>query len=320
VVAEADQTVEEHPARSSRPRARSKLLVGVLVGCGALVLLCGGGIVGIVWWFLSPTSFPEQTEDYAQARRNFRTSLVRQGPAPQQWFKVVPPRGVKEIDYKSGDLRLKAWVNEPPAAGGRSPAILYLHGGYAFDLEDWAQVQPFLAAGYVVMIPWLRGENGLAGSYSLCYDAVDDALAAADVLARLPYVNDQRLYVAGHHVGGTMAMLAAMTSNRFRAAASISGTCDQVLFVRTEPTEVPFDSDDRREFQMRSPLAFPRSFKCPVRIYYGAHEPFLAAPCSKTAQRSQEANLDVEAVQVPGDRESAVVPAIRQCILFFQQH
>jgi dipeptidyl aminopeptidase/acylaminoacyl peptidase len=292
----------------------------MLVGCGALVLLCGGGLVGIVWWFLSPTSFPEQTEDYAQARRHFRTNLVRQGPAPQPWGKVWTPHGVKEIEYKSGDLRLKAWVNEPRAPNGRMPAILYLHGGYAFDLEDWAQVQPFLAADYVVMIPWLRGENGLPGSYSMCYDEVDDALAAADVLARLPYVDDKRLYVAGHHVGGTMAMLAAMTSNRFRAAASFSGACDQVLWVRMEGDEVPFDSDDPHEFQMRSPLAFPRSFKCPVRIYYGTQEPFLAAPTNKTAQRSQEANLDVEAVQVPGDQKTAVVPAIRQCMLFFQQH
>jgi dienelactone hydrolase len=309
-------------ARSQRRQNGSKLVVGMLVGCGALVLLCGGGLGAVMWWLLSPTPFPEQTEDYAQARQHFRTRLVRAGPSPQDgWKKERPPRGVNEIAYNSGKLRLKAWVNEPPAAaaGGRLPGILFLHSGFAFGGDDWDQVQPFLAAGYVVMIPWLRGENGLPGSFSMLYDEVDDALAAAEMLASLPYVDNQRLYVAGHCEGGTMALLAAMTSNRFRAAASFSGSPDQVRWARMNPGWVPFDPDDEREFQMRSPLAFPRSFKCPVRLYYGKQEPFAGAPNSKMAEFSQAANLDVEAVEVTGDLHFFISPAVRQCIAFFQQ-
>jgi hypothetical protein len=82
---------------------------------------------------------------------------------------------------------------------------------------------------------------------------------------------------------------------------------------------VPFDPTDKREFQMRSPLAFARSFHCPVRLYYGNQELFFASSSQKTAQQAKAAGLDVEAVSVPGDHFRSVVPAMRQSITFFQQ-
>jgi dienelactone hydrolase len=319
VDAEADV---ERPARRDGPRGSSgtKVLVGVLLGCGLLVVLgCAGVGVG-VWWLVSPTSFPEQTEEYAQARQKFRTKLVRQGPAPQRWQREAPPPGVREMEYTSGGLRLRAWVSGPPPDGARRPAVLFLHGGFAFGADDWEQTQPFRDAGYVVMTPTLRGENGLPGSYSMFYDEVDDVLAAAEALARLPYVDGNRLYVSGHSVGGTLTLLASMTSNRFRAAASLSGSPDQVSWARGQSELVPFDPSDKREFQMRSPLAFPRSFQCPVRIYYGEQEFLFASVSQKTAGLAKKAGRDVEAVSVPGDHMSMVDPAMRQAIAFFRQH
>ena len=44
------------------------------------------------------------------------------------------------------------------------------------------------------------------------YDEVDDVLAAAEALAGLPDVDTGQLYVAGHSAGGTLALLAAMSS------------------------------------------------------------------------------------------------------------
>jgi dienelactone hydrolase len=314
--------VDEEVRRSPRPRQSSdaKIVLGVLAGCGLLVVLgCVGLGVG-VWRFLAPTSFPEQTEEYAQARQTFRTRLVRRGPAPQHWERENPPPGAREIEYTSGDLRLRAWVSGPPADKAKKPAVLFLHGGFAFGADDYEQTRPFHDAGFVVMTPTLRGENGLPGFYSMFYDEVEDVLAAAETLARLPYVDANRLYVAGHSVGGTLTMLATMTSNRFRAAASFSGSPDQVAWARGQSELVPFDPSDQREFQMRSPLAFPRSFQCPIRLYYGDQEFFFSSSTQKLAQLARKANRDVEAISVPGDHLSSVIPAMRQCISFFQQH
>lgn len=333
-VLDTDKMAEEEDR--PRPRQRNErstntntLLILGLVGAGVVVVvLCAGGI-GVVWLVRTAASrmanfapgfqeLPEETEDYAQARQNFQTQLVRQGPAPQEWEHEQPPAGVREVPYLSGNLRLRAWVNAPPPDGQKRPAVLFLHGGFAFGAEDWEQSKPFRNAGFVVMTPTLRGENGLPGPYSMFYNEVEDVLAAADTLAKLPYVDNKRIYIAGHSVGGTLTMLAVLTSSRFRAAASFSGSPDQVLWSRSQPDVIPFDPSDQREFLMRSPLAYPRSFKCPLRIYYGNQEFLFSENSQKTANRAKKAGLDVEALSVPGDHLSMIGPAMRQAIAFFK--
>lgn len=308
--------IQRRPKRGSRG---TKVLLGILGGCGLLVLVCAGGIGLLVWRLFAPTSFAEQTEDYAQARQHFQTRLLRQGPAPQEGESERPPPGVREVEYVSAGLRLRAWVNSPPQGGGRKPAVLFLHGGFAFGEDDWEQAQPFRDAGLVVMTPMVRGENGLPGSYSMFYNEVDDVLAAAEHLSRLSYVDGTRVYVAGHSAGGTLALLAALTSNRFRAGASFSGSPDQVAFSRGQMELVPFDPKDQREYQMRSPLAFARSFQCPFRLLYGSREFVFALSSKKTAELAKAAGKDVEAISVPGDHFTSVEPAMKQCITFFQQ-
>jgi dienelactone hydrolase len=317
---DADWDEDDRPSRRRRPAPRSQAKIWLIVGgvvLGLIVLGCGGSIF-LGWRAIKPTSFPEQTEDYVQARSHFQTKLVRQGPAPQEWDPVVLPPGVDEVQYTSGNLKLKAWVTHPEPKAVRKPAVIFLHGGFAFGEDDWDMAQPFQDAGFVVMTPLLRGENGLPGSYSMFYNEVDDVLAAAEVFAKMPHVDGQRVYIAGHSVGGTITLLTAMTSNRFRAAASFSGSPDQVAWARGQSEVVPFDPNNKMEFQLRSPLAYPRSFKCPVRMFYGSQEFLFSSSSQKTAQLAKAANLDVEAVQVPGDHFSAVDPAMQQAILFFK--
>jgi dienelactone hydrolase len=358
-------TVPQHILGAERERASSEesgsnaaLWIGLAIGGGFLLLLlvCGG--VGAFFWFLraqqgptmrqaamiapaatpmtisAATDFPAQKEDYADARKKFKTQLVREGSAPQQWQPLRPPPEVTELTFPSGDLTLKAWVSRDRDNGQKKkPAVLFLHGGNAFDLQDWQMIKPFLDAGYVVMIPMLRGENGQPGSFSMFYDEVDDVLAAADALAKLNYVDPQRMYMAGHSAGGTLALLAAMTSPRFRAAASFSGSPDQfnALGVNQWVNQAPFDTgglgefsnrnpEAQKEFRMRSPLAFAESFKCPVRMYLGNQEGNLRTSTQKTAELAKKKNLDVEVVEVPGDHMSAVAPAMRQCIEFFEEN
>jgi dienelactone hydrolase len=295
------------------------IVAGGILFFGVLGLCCVGGIGLAIWTALSPTSFPPETESYAEARKHFQTKLTRKSPAPQPWDPAIKPKGVDEVEYLSGNLRLKAWVDRPGPKAAPRPAVLFLHGGFAFGEDDWEQCQPFRDAGFVVMTPMVRGENGLPGDYSMFYNEVDDVLAAADSLAKMPHVDGKRMYVAGHSVGGTLTLLAAMTSDRFKAAASFSGSPDQVAWSRGQPDVVPFDPAISREYQMRSPLAFPRSFKCPVRLYYGSKEILFSASSQKTAQLAKDANLDVAAVSVPGDHMSSVAPAMKQAVNFFKQ-
>lgn len=296
-----------------------RIVVVVVLVLGVLGVGCCGGIFGLAWWSIQPTSFPEPTQDYADARKSFKTTLTTSGPAPQTWQRETVPFGVSEVQYQSGGLMLKAWVNRPQGAQPLKPAVLYLHGGFAFAVEDWDQCQPFRDAGFVTMTPWLRGENGQPGSYTMFYDEVDDVVAAGEFLAKLPGVDPNRIYVAGHSAGGTLAMLGAMTSKRFKACASFSGSPDQVAFIRGQSELAPFDTTNSKELEMRSPLAYYQSFKCPARLYWGDEEWSFKFSTQKLAEKATGAGQDVKAVEVPGDHLDMVEPAMKQAITFFQQ-
>jgi len=267
-----------------------------------------------------------QKEDYARVRRSFRTKLIRQGPAPQEWQPYQVPAGVSEIEFKSGKLRLKAWINKPQEAGPKRPAVLFLHGGFAFGPRDWDMAKPYRDAGYVVMVPILRSENGQSGSFSMFYDEVDDVLAAAEFLKKQPSVDPKRMFLAGHSAGGTIALLAALTSKLFRATAAFDGSPDQqLLFGSTGsarrswiPKEVTFDHKDLSELQVRSPLAYAKSFKCPTRLYYSIEAMSLyQRPSIRTAAVAKERGFDVEAIQIEGSHFSHVPEAMKQSIEFF---
>lgn len=263
-----------------------------------------------------------QNEDYAQARSRFQTNLVRRGPSPQPWSPITPPVGATEIEYASGELRLKAWMNRPADEKRQHPAVLFLHGGFAFGMGDWEQTKPYRDAGFVVLTPMLRGENGQPGAFSYFYNEVDDVLAAAEYLSKQPYVDAKRLFIAGHSMGGTMTLLAAQASDRFRAAASFDGAPYWGPF--TEATDLPFDKSDPREIILRSPISYAGSFKCPLRIYHQARDQnqlaeFFALMNRRTVVLAKNRGLDVEEVEVEGDHMTHVPAAMRQSIAFFQR-
>ena len=70
---------------------------------------------------------------------------------------------------------------------------------------------------------------------------------------------------------------------------------------------------------MRSPLAYPKSFKCPARLYWGDDELIFKFSTKRLAKKARDAGLDVQAIEIPGDHMTAVDPAMRQAVTFFQQ-
>ncbi len=274
---------------------------------------------------IDPTVVPDitvQNEDYAKARERFHTKLLETGPAPyQDCAPTKPPHGVSEIEFPSGPLRLKAWASRPSTNGQRkSPAVLFLHGGFCFDFSDWQATQAFRDVGFIVMIPVLRGEDGQPGNFTMFYDEVDDAVNAAEYLRTQTYVDPDQLYVAGHSTGGTLTMLTAMTYTHFRAAASFSGSPDAVGYTRHAVAigaSVPFDYRD--PLQLRSARVYAASFKCPVRIYYGSDETHFALSSQPTAKLAREHGLDVQAIAVDCGHNSALEAEIQMAIDFFRQ-
>jgi len=260
-----------------------------------------------------------QSEDYAAARAQFKTSLTFQEGAPQDWEPLVTPQGAVDLDYQSDGHTLRAFVDPPPVDGQPRPGVVFLHNGFAWGDGDWEMSQPFRDAGFVVMSPVLRGENGQPGYFSLYFNEVDDVLAATSAFAALPYVDKNQLYIAGPSSGGTLATLTAMTSDQFLAMASYSGTMNMESVRAWQPELLVFDQSNQRETLMRSPEAFATSFKCPAKLFYGSSEPWFAQQTIRTVASARSAGLDVQSMVVPGDHMSSVHPAILRTIEFFRQ-
>ncbi|NLS02709.1 alpha/beta fold hydrolase [Rhizobium sp. P32RR-XVIII] len=287
----------------------------VLAGIAGTLLLPG---------IASAFEVPDQPRlikhDYAKVRHRFRTKLLRKGPAPDKYEPLVAPPGGEQIFYRSGaggELELAAWVSKYKRKRHAMPGVLFLHGGNAMGIGHWQLIKPYMDAGFVVLMPSVRGENGQMGNFSGFYDEVDDVLAAADRLAHLPGVDPNRLFVAGHSVGGTLTMLAAMSTHRFRAAAPMSGNPDAFRFFNRYPQDIRFDDTNKHEFEVRSALCYAQSFKCPVRVTHATEEDHFIDRTSLLVSRAGGAGIHIDAATAAGNHNSALPEQIAQSIPFF---
>src|SRR4029077_9315647 len=299
----------------------NSVVVGLAIVGGA------AGYLALQSRHLFPPEVQIQNEDYAVTRQRFRTRLLHEGPSPQHDVIVLTrPDYVDEVEYPSGGLRLKAWLSGHQHATQRLPAVIFLHGGFELGAADWDMARPYWEAGFVLMMPMLRGENGQPGTFSFLYNEVNDVLAAADYLAKQPALDSTRIYLAGHSAGGTLTQLTVLASGRFRAAAAFDGSPDQQLLYNGSATkpgnhaEVVFDPKDSLELRVRSPLAYVFSLKSPIRLYYSSEASVLNQRASQRfVELARSRGLDAGATRVWGNHMSHVARAMPQSIAFFKQ-
>ena len=120
-----------------------------------------------------------------------------------------------------------------------------------------------------MMFPSYRGGNNNPGRKEGLYGEVDDVLAAREYLAKLPYVDPNRIYLGGHSTGGTLALLAAESTDAFRAVFSFGPVADPSHYGQEY---VPFDVDNARESRLRSPLHWLDSIQSPTFVFEGTED------------------------------------------------
>ncbi|GGF98830.1 aminopeptidase [Rhizobium wenxiniae] len=271
--------------------------------------------------FPTPDIPPLENRDYAQARKHFRTSLLRKGPSPEVSAPLGTPPGATRVTYPGGpdgSIQLIAWLSHYEPSNKLKPAVLFLHGGNATGDGHWELMKPYWEAGFVVLLPSFRGENGQAGYYSGFYDETADALAAATYLENLPGIDRNRLFIAGHSNGGTLALLASMT-RKFRAAAPISAGVSAWRYFGRYSNEMPFDPADPMEFVMRSSACFGASLKCPTYLLRGSEERPFDKDHELLMERARSASVSIEKKLLPGTHNGVVPGAVVESIHFFNQ-
>ncbi|CAN7213200.1 alpha/beta hydrolase family protein [Neorhizobium sp. LjRoot104] len=271
--------------------------------------------------FPVPEVPPLEKEDYGEARKRFHTNLLRKGPSPEQSPPLGAPAGAKKVMYRGGpdgSIELIAWISHYEPSAKLKPAVLFLHGGNATGDGHWELMKAYWEAGYVVMLPSFRGENGQAGNYSGFYDETSDALAAAAYLEELPGIDKDRFFLAGHSNGGTLSLLASMT-RKFRASAPISAGVNSWRYFGRFEREVRFDESDQKEFIMRSSVCFGHSLKCPTLLLRGTEERPFDADHRLLMDRAKSAGAQIEAKLLPGNHNGVVPGAVVESIRFFNQ-
>ena len=119
-----------------------------------------------------------------------------------------------------------------------------------------------------MMFPSLRGGNDNPGTKEGFLGEVDDVLAAAKYLEKQPHVDPRRIFLGGHSTGGTLALLVAEYSNRFRGVFSF-GPVEDVSGYGTDSGFLPFDINNRQEVELRSPGYWLSSLQTPVWVIEG---------------------------------------------------
>ncbi len=147
----------------------------------------------------------------------------------------------------------------------------------------------------MTMYPSLRGGNGNPGYLEGEYGEVDDVLAAADYLAQRPDVDPKRIYLGGHSTGGTLAMLVAESTNRFRAVFAFG----PVAFAKQYGQDsLPFDVNDKQEDRLRSPAYFLSVIRTPTYVLEGEAQPSNIDCLQIMEQLSHNPNLHF--TSIPG--------------------
>ena len=166
--------------------------------------------------------------------------------ATRRWTDSMLGGGARErliapekVAYRSFDgLEIPAYLYRPRGEPGRRyPGIVWVHGGPTSQFMDTLQpqVQFFVAQGYAVLLPNIRGSSGYGRQFEDLNDRdwgggdLQDVIAGADYLKSLPEVDPDQLGVTGTSYGGIMSMMAvAFAPGVFGAAIPCSGYGDFV--------------------------------------------------------------------------------------------
>ena len=217
-----------------------------------------------------------ELDSFAEARKRLTTRLVRREaentPVP------TPPSGLFEVVHYDAPVgKLAAYLSPDPGDGKKHPAIIWVFGGLSNSIGDtaWEPASPandqsasaFRKAGIIMMYPSFRGGNDNPGFKEGFFGEVDDVLAAADFLARQDHVDPQRIYLGGHSTGGTLVLLAAAASDRFRAVFSFGPVGDPAAY-HDEGEEV-HDTSNPHEIELRAPERWLSQIASPTFVFEG---------------------------------------------------
>ncbi len=266
----------------------------------------------------SPASGPS----FVARRAEHQTLLSRDAPSTGRWrADAEPPAGAEAIRYPSEDGDLLAYYGAPrgEGAGERgAPALVYFHGEFSLRPSDFDKVRAFLDAGFAVLTPSLRGENGNPGRMELLYGELADARAAIRWLIAQPGIDGERVFSLGHSIGGGLSALLSLDPEvPLVATASAGGIYVPETFVRwgrnSKQSElIRFDPGDREERELRCLGPHVADMLRPHIAYVGDGDPWIMRNAEAVRDAAAEHHELFDLQVVAGDHGAMIRPAVTE--------
>jgi len=205
---------------------------------------------------------------------------------------TVEKRWVRTIDNQ----QMLVWAIYPPHfdPDKKYPAVMFCTGGPQGVLgQFWSyrwNMSQMASYDYVVIAPARRGvsSHGQLWTDQVSKDnsglAMQDLLAAADDIAREPYVDEERLGAVGASFGGfSVLWLAGNHEGRFKTFISHCGvfseemmyyTTDEMFFQHWETGGAPWEKDNATAMNSyaTSPHHYVKNWDTPIMIIAGEHD------------------------------------------------
>jgi dipeptidyl aminopeptidase/acylaminoacyl peptidase len=189
---------------------------------------------------------------------------------------------------RAGGAKIEIFIVKPHDfdPSKKYPLILNVHGG---PQSQWADAfrgdwQVYPGAGYVVAFANPHGSTGYGQDFTSEIsgdwggEVFDDLMRVTDELAKLPYVDPDRMGAMGWSYGGYMMDWFEGHTNRFKAIASMMGVFDlrsmygateELWFPEWEFKGQPWNSPD---YDKWSPSSYVKNFKMPCMVISGERD------------------------------------------------
>jgi dipeptidyl aminopeptidase/acylaminoacyl peptidase len=184
--------------------------------------------------------------------------------------------------------QVHSFIVKPPAfdPAKKYPVLMLVHGGPQGEWgESWTyrwNAQVFAGAGYVVVMPNPRGSVGYGQKFTDDINQdwggkpYDDLMAVTDYVAKLPYVDAEKMAAAGGSYGGYMINWMLGHTTRFKCFVSHAGvydlrseaeTTEELWFPTWEFGGMPWENPE--VYDRWSPSKFVKEFKTPTLVIHG---------------------------------------------------
>ncbi len=244
--------------------------------------------------------------DFLRLRRRIGTHLLHVGPAPDLYKDPTTREGVRLARYRSDGEELKIWHllpshNQLWTTNGY-PAVIFVHDGTSFSEDELQHARSFSDAGFVVLAPTFRGENGNPGTHEMLFGELEDLQAATTYASELPEVDKRKLAIWGHGLGG---MLAALTSLVPRLGVQFTGSSAGLRPTSAfEVIQSPFEPNEvERNLRVLGPNL--HHLRTPHWACVAEQDPAVYEEATRLGELAQHSNLPLYVEKVLGNRATS---------------